>query len=104
MDNCPSDATETVLTFLRDVRVRITTWAPYATQIFQQLDITLFVVIKRREHYELPFAHDQGTADFLFKVYRTSKQRSRRTYGGLFRQLNLILALSCIEFFFMKEN
>jgi hypothetical protein len=42
--------------------------------IFQQLDVSLFGVLKRRGHYRLPFDDDQGTTNFLFKVYWTFKQ------------------------------
>jgi hypothetical protein len=50
------------------------TRAAHTTQLFQQLDISLFGVLNRRGQDTLPFDDDQGTTDFLFKVYRTFKQ------------------------------
>jgi hypothetical protein len=74
MDNCPSHVTDVILTLLRDAKVRVITWPPHTTQIFQQLDISLFGVLKQRGQYKLPFDDDQSTADFLFRRYRTFKQ------------------------------
>jgi hypothetical protein len=81
MDNCPSHVGEEILSLLRDARVRIITWAPHTSQltphttdIFQQLDICLFGVLKRKEQYALPFGNDQTTIDFLLNIYRTFKQ------------------------------
>jgi hypothetical protein len=74
MDNCPSHVKEDVLDLLRDARVRVITWAPHATHIFQELDVSLFGVLKRREQYALPFEDDQTTAGFLLRIYRTFKQ------------------------------
>jgi hypothetical protein len=74
MDNCPSHVTDVILTLLRDAKVRVITWPPHTTQIFQQLDISLFGVLKQRGQYKLPFDDDQSTSDFLFRTYRTFKQ------------------------------
>jgi hypothetical protein len=49
MNDCPSHVPEGILSLLRDARVRIITWAPHTTYIFQQLDICLFGVLKRKE-------------------------------------------------------
>jgi hypothetical protein len=73
-DNCPSHVGEEILSLLRDARVRITTWAAHTTHIFQQLDICLFGVLKRKEQFALPFGNDQTTIDFLLNIYRTFKQ------------------------------
>jgi hypothetical protein len=51
MDNCPSHVGEEILSLLRDARVRIITWVSHTTHIFQQLDICLFGVLKRKEQY-----------------------------------------------------
>jgi hypothetical protein len=42
--------------------------------LFQQLDICLFRVLKRKEQNALPFGNDQTTLDFLLNSYRTFKQ------------------------------
>jgi hypothetical protein len=74
MDNCPSHIGEEIIRFLRDARVRIMTWAPYTTDIFQQLDIGLFGALKQKEQYALLFGNDQETIDFLLNIYRMFKQ------------------------------
>jgi hypothetical protein len=74
MDNCPSHVGEVILDLLREARVRVITWPPHTTQIFQELDISLFGVLKRKGQYKLPFNDDQNTATFLLKIYRTFKQ------------------------------
>jgi hypothetical protein len=74
MDNCSSHIGKVILALLRDARVRVITWPPHTTQIFQELDISLFGVLKRRGQYKLPFGDDQDTATFLLKTYRTFKQ------------------------------
>jgi hypothetical protein len=55
MDHCPSHVGEEVSTILRDSRVRIITWPPHTTHVFQELDLCLFGVLKRRGQYRLPF-------------------------------------------------
>jgi hypothetical protein len=74
MDDCPNQATEEILSLLRDARVRIITWAPHTTRIFQELDICLLGVLKRREKYRLPFDDDRRTTGFLLKIYGMFKQ------------------------------
>jgi hypothetical protein len=74
MDNCPSHVGDVILNLLREERVRVITWPPHTTQIFQELDPSLFGVFKRKGQYKLPFDDDQPTATFLLNVYRTFKQ------------------------------
>jgi hypothetical protein len=74
MDNCLSHVGEMILNLLCDAKVRVIIWHPHTTQIFQELDISFFGVLKRREQYRLPFDEDDGTAVFLLKTYRTFKQ------------------------------
>jgi hypothetical protein len=66
--------TDVILTLLRDAKVRVITWPPHTTQIFQQLDISLFGVLKQRGHSQFPFDDDQSTSDFVFRTYRPFKQ------------------------------
>jgi hypothetical protein len=54
MDNYSSHVTHEVLGLLRDARVRVIPWAPDTTQIFQQIDIFLFGVLKRRGQGNCP--------------------------------------------------
>jgi hypothetical protein len=53
MDICSSHVKEEVLNLLRDARVRVITWAPHAMQILQELDVSLFGVLKPPEQYAL---------------------------------------------------
>jgi hypothetical protein len=69
MDNCLAHMTDEVLGLLNEAQVRIVTFAPHTTRLFQILDLTLFGVFKRRGHDHLPFQNDQGTAVFIRKVY-----------------------------------
>jgi hypothetical protein len=48
MDNCPRHVGDVILNLLREERVRVITWPPHTTQIFQELDASLFGVHKRK--------------------------------------------------------
>jgi hypothetical protein len=74
MDNSLSHIGEVILILLRDARVRIITWPTHTTQIFSQLDVSLFDVLKRREQERLPFDKDNGIASFVFKTCQMLKQ------------------------------
>jgi hypothetical protein len=74
MDNCPSRVGEEIPSLLRAARVRTIIWTSHTTHIFQQLDIDLFGVLKRKEQYALPFGNDQRTIHSLLNIYRTFKQ------------------------------
>jgi hypothetical protein len=54
--------------------VRVITFAPHTTQIFQILPVTLFGVLKRRLGYKLPFEDQNETVPFIMKVYSDFKQ------------------------------
>jgi hypothetical protein len=71
MDNCPSHVGEEVSAILRDTLVQIIIWQTHTTHVFQELDLCLFGVPKRRGQYILPFDDNQTTTDFVFKIYRT---------------------------------
>jgi hypothetical protein len=49
MDDCPSYAQEKVMNLFLDARVGAITWAPHATDILQEIDVSLFGRLKRRE-------------------------------------------------------
>jgi hypothetical protein len=87
MDDCPSSVGEEVSTILRDARVRIITWPPHTTHVFQELDLCLFGVLKRRGQSILPFDDDQTTTDFFFKIYRTFRQtKTEPNIWGAFQE------------------
>jgi hypothetical protein len=54
--------------------VCVITFAPYTTQIFQILDVTVFGVLKRRLGYKFPFEDEKETVKFIMKVYHDFKQ------------------------------
>jgi hypothetical protein len=54
--------------------VRLITFAPHTTQIFQILDVTFFGVLKRRLGYKLPFEDEKEAMKFIMKGYRDFKQ------------------------------
>jgi hypothetical protein len=74
MDNCPSHVTDDIIGFLTEARVRVITFVPDTTQIFQVLDVALFDVLKRRLGYKLPFEDEKETVRFIMKVYHEFKQ------------------------------
>jgi hypothetical protein len=55
--------------FLSSARVRVVTFAPHTTQIFQLLDVTLFGFFKREEKYHLPFGDLGMTVNLGYNVY-----------------------------------
>jgi hypothetical protein len=60
IDNALGHVSKITLGFLRDASIRVITWPSYTTQIFQQLDLSLFRVLKQKGQYKLPFEDDQG--------------------------------------------
>jgi hypothetical protein len=74
MDNCPGLVTDDVIRPLTGARVRVITFTPHTTQIFQVLDVTLFGVLKRRPRDQLPFEDENETVKCTMKVYHDFKQ------------------------------
>jgi hypothetical protein len=67
MENCSPHLTPVVRDLLSTTSLRIVTFAPHTTQIFQVLDLALFGVFKRRAQYQLPFDDDGRRARFTRK-------------------------------------
>jgi hypothetical protein len=67
MDNCSLHLTPIVIDLPSEARVRIVTFAPHTTQIFQVLDLSLFGVLKRRGQDQLRFGDDARSARFIKK-------------------------------------
>jgi hypothetical protein len=74
MDNCSAHVTDGMIHLLTEARVRVITFAPHTTHVFQVLDLTLFGVLKRRPRYALPFQTDNSMVKFIMKVYHDFKQ------------------------------
>jgi hypothetical protein len=96
MDNCPSHVIDDIIAVLTEARVRVTTFVPYTTQIFQVLDVTLFGVLKRRLGYKLPFEDEKETVKFIMKVYHDFKQ--------IMMESNTWRALRAIDFYFDPDG
>jgi hypothetical protein len=68
-----------VIGILTEARVRVITFAPHTTQIFQTLDLTLFGVLEHQPRYDLPLDDDTATVNFMMKVYRDFKETMAET-------------------------
>jgi hypothetical protein len=95
MDNCPSHLTDDMIGLLTEARVRVITFAPHTTQIFQVLDVTLFDVLKRRLGYKLPFEDEKEVVRFIVKVHHDFEQTMVES--------NIWRAFRAIEFEFDTE-
>jgi hypothetical protein len=95
MDNCPSHVSDNIIGLLTEARVRVITFAPHTTQIFQVLDVTLFGVLIRGLGYKLPFEDEKETVRFIMKVYHDFKQTMVES--------NIWGAFQAIEFEFDTE-
>jgi hypothetical protein len=60
MDNLSSHITSGMIGLLTEGRLRITTFAPHTTQIFQVFDMALVVALKKHPRYELPFTGEKA--------------------------------------------
>jgi hypothetical protein len=65
MDNCSIHARPEVLATLRDHNVKVITFQPHTTQIFQTLDLCLFGIFKRKIQYKLLFANNNMAVHFI---------------------------------------
>jgi hypothetical protein len=69
MAHCWGDVSDDVIRILTEARVRVITFAPHTTEVFQVLDVTLFGVLKRCPRYELPFDANNATVKVITMVY-----------------------------------
>jgi hypothetical protein len=74
MAHCSADVSDDVIRILTEARVRVITFAPHLTQVFQILHLTLFGVLKRCPRYELPFDENNATVRVITKVYHDVTQ------------------------------
>jgi hypothetical protein len=65
MDKSSAHVSDDAIRLLTEARVRVITFAPHTTHIFQVFDLTLFGVLKRRPRYELPCETDNSTVKFI---------------------------------------
>jgi hypothetical protein len=74
MAHCSAHVINDAIRNLTQAKVRVITFAPHITQVFQVLDLTLFGVLKRRPRYELSFNDDHAMLKFIMKVYHDFRQ------------------------------
>jgi hypothetical protein len=78
MDDWSAHASDDVIQILTEARVRVITFAPHTTQVFQVLDLTLFGVLRQCPRYELPFDENNATVKVITKVYHDFRQTMAR--------------------------
>jgi hypothetical protein len=92
MDNCLVHNRPTPLRKLADHRVKLITFPPHTTHVFQSLDLSICGTFKKRMSYQLPFDNDETTPGFIRRIRHNAKQNlGEDNVRGAFLQL----ALSC---------
>jgi hypothetical protein len=74
MDNCSIHGQYDSLKLLADHLVKVITFPPHTSQIFQCLDLSLFGNLKKRMNYKLPLETDETTAAFIKRIFHAMKQ------------------------------
>jgi hypothetical protein len=74
MDDCSPHVSDDIVAVLTSVPVRIITFAPYTTQVFEILDVVLFGVLKKHPTGLNSLDEEQPAAAFFLKVYHDFKQ------------------------------
>jgi hypothetical protein len=74
MDNYSPHISDDVVAVLIHVRVRIITFTPHITHIFQTLDVVLFGALKKHANGLKMFDEEQPAAAFPLMVYHDFKQ------------------------------
>jgi hypothetical protein len=73
MDNCSPHMGDAVIAILTRAHVRVITFAPHTTHIFQVLDLVLFRALKKRSTRLSTLDEEQSAAAFIIKVYHDFK-------------------------------
>jgi hypothetical protein len=95
MAHCSADVSDDVIPILTEARVRLITFAPHITQVFQVCVLALFGVLKRRPRYEQPFDETNATVKVVTKDITTSRKQWRHPMSGEhFVRLDLSLSLT----------
>jgi hypothetical protein len=74
MDNCCIHVRSDTLQALANHRVKVITFPPHTSHIFQSLDVSLFGNFKRRMNDRLPLETDETTAGFIRRIFHMMKQ------------------------------
>jgi hypothetical protein len=73
MDNCSKHITNEMIDLLTQERVRIFSFVPDTTQIFQIFDIIFFNVLKQQSRHKFSFGDGKAIVQFKMKVYNDFK-------------------------------
>jgi hypothetical protein len=73
MDNCSIHRRPDVLKMLREHDVKVITFPPHTTQVYQALDLSLFCVLKRKLQYKLPRGNGDRVVAFIQKAFHSLK-------------------------------
>jgi hypothetical protein len=78
MAPCSADRSDAVMSILTEATLRVISFAPRTTQVFQVFDLTLFGILKRCPRYELPFDENNANVKVITKVYHDFTQTMAR--------------------------
>jgi hypothetical protein len=74
IDNCSMHVQVETLQTLADHRVKMITFPPHTTHIFQCLGLSLFGNFKKKMNYKLSLEIDEHTAGFIKSIFHLTKQ------------------------------
>jgi hypothetical protein len=90
MDNCWIHVQTGTPQMLADHRVKVITFPPHTSHIFQSLDLSLFGNVKKKMNYKLPLDSAEKTTGFIKRIFHTMKQTLEEdTVGGFLMQIGL---------------
>jgi hypothetical protein len=74
MDNCSVQVRPDILQILADNHVKVITFPPHTTNIFQCLDLSLFSVLKKKMKSRLPLERIDSASTFIKRIVHNMKQ------------------------------
>jgi hypothetical protein len=74
MDNCSPHVSDEIVAVLTNARLRVITFAPHTTHIFQMLDVMLCDALKKRASGLEMWNEESGIVAFITKLYHDLKQ------------------------------
>jgi hypothetical protein len=74
MDNCSPHVSDDIVAVLINARVRVISFAPHTTHVFQMLDVVLFGALNKRAS-DLEMSNEEsGTVAFIIKLSQDFKE------------------------------
>jgi hypothetical protein len=99
MDNCSVHVQGETLQTLADHRVKVLTFPPHITHIFQSLDLSPFGNFKKRVNYRLPLGTDETTPGLIRRIFHMMKQTlAEHNVRSPFMQLGLTYDIDTIPY------